>query len=726
MNVLCEIDFKQGKEYFAKLQTVYGGNQYKQKILEISNLSLNLGDDKDFQVSAVTIKFDDSDDHFNDILASEWNKYISGISVELYQEDGTAIRKLYLQDWILGAGFFQITASDDFEELNNNIIEVIDENFFPDAAVDEAYNQPINRIYRNNSDLTTTAYMKCWRVERGTDLDFLVSSNSVSTLTYVEDSGGVDRTGVSALIDSGGYTYLTYNGTDDYVLVNVSEGTDSDPYDVIVDIMGQYFTNFGGSTFADANLSTFLTRLDYTQYYAIGEQKTGRTLLKDIGDSYGLEWIVNSDREIEFKWIDFLALTKTTTFKQSEIDNFDVIDYDSSKIKNKINTNFALTNHDSTYIQSHQFDKKRSQDNWRTSVHNLNLNYIDFRVSGNIPRSMEVHKTYKRLAILNKNPRIICIMTLPIDKFISREPGELIGVTHEDAISTSERLYQIRNIDFDFMGDIATVIMWDYEYLNDLRSADKFLLQSNTFNNSTLFFDDAVDGWANIGFNIPEFPHHKTAEKKFQDSSIYFDTDEHLTITTAVADTFSMSQNTNFTCDFWFNHDALGSIEPLVIGGVGGQDFWIIEKTAADTINFQHQVGGADDINITSVATVPSAGDWHHLALIKVSGEIGVYLNETQILYSNAGLSELPEANKKEFAIARDESLTNYFTGYMEEVRITHDNYFNAAPNVGLTDTIKAPVEPHNDESVYNATPHLLSEDYFHILDENDEYILDE
>ncbi len=456
MNVLVEIDFKQGKRYYAIERVVYNSIQYIKKINSISNLSLNLGDDKDFQVSSVEIVFDDSDGHFTDILNSEWNKYILGITVDLYQEDGTTIRKMYLQDWQLNKSqnTFIVIASDNCEELNRNVIPVIDENEFPNAGTDLAYGEPIPRIYQNNYNQTTTPYIKCWRVEAGVGYDFLASSNEIDSLVYVEDSSGVDRTGVSSIANDGTYYYITYNGTDDYILINAREQAPAPytAYEVIEDILATYFTNFGGDSWSDSTLEDYLTKMDVQQFYAIGEQNTGQQLLKHICDSFQFEWIVNADRGIEFKFIDFTDLSTVDTFKQEDIYTFEITDYDTSHIKNTININLAYTNHDSTYTQKQQLQKTKSVNDWGTFIGNLNLRFADHWLSSGGIRFTDGYKAFKRYTLLYMKPRIICKMSLPIDKFISAiEPGDLIGVTHDDAQGTGERLYQVRNIDLDLI-----------------------------------------------------------------------------------------------------------------------------------------------------------------------------------------------------------------------------------------------------------------------------------
>ena len=172
MNVLIAINLRRGWRYLAKKTIDYGGNQYVGKILEITPLRVRIGDNKDYQTSSITITLNNTNGDFTDIMNDEWNQFIEGVELDLYQTDGTPIRKFFIEKaWPGREEKFFIIASDKYAEMNENVIETIDENFYPDAGTTEAYNQPINRIYRNNDALATTGYIKCWRVEKGPNLD---------------------------------------------------------------------------------------------------------------------------------------------------------------------------------------------------------------------------------------------------------------------------------------------------------------------------------------------------------------------------------------------------------------------------------------------------------------------------------------------------------------------------------------------------------------------------
>ena len=100
----------------------------------------------------------------------------------------------------------------------------------------------------------------------------------------------------------------------------------------------------------------------------------------------------------------------------------------------------------------------------------------------------------------------------------------------------------------------------------------------------------------------------------------------------------------------------------------------------------------------TGATGVISDSNWHHIALIKVETDIGIYLDGTQCAYADlSALNPLTAfvGYSGTLKIGAFPGLEGYMDGWLDEVRIArHNDFFNAAPNSGQTDTITVPTQP--------------------------------
>ncbi len=88
-----------------------------------------------------------------------------------------------------------------------------------------------------------------------------------------------------------------------------------------------------------------------------------------------------------------------------------------------------------------------------------------------------------------------------------------------------------------------------------------------------------------------------------------------------------------------------------------------------------------------------SINTWYHIAICKVAGVAGAYLDGVQIDYDTiantgtlAGILGIGRQNAND---------TFYFNGNIAHLRIQDSNIFSASPNVGVTDTITASAGPY-------------------------------
>lgn len=136
--------------------------------------------------------------------------------------------------------------------------------------------------------------------------------------------------------------------------------------------------------------------------------------------------------------------------------------------------------------------------------------------------------------------------------------------------------------------------------------------------------------------------------------------------TTQTCQLFGQAESAN---DEWFTY-----YTPNVVG-------ILMDSGGANVINFN---GTLNDTN------------WHHVAWIKVQNEYGIYLDGTQIAYLQDNDTDTFAAP---FAVGQRRGGLNdlSFTGNIDELRYQKSNYFEASPNVGLTDTITVPTEAYSE-----------------------------
>jgi len=88
-------------------------------------------------------------------------------------------------------------------------------------------------------------------------------------------------------------------------------------------------------------------------------------------------------------------------------------------------------------------------------------------------------------------------------------------------------------------------------------------------------------------------------------------------------------------------------------------------------------------INITTTTTSTAA--WHHLAICKVAGAVGMYLDGTQIGYDGSFSSK----SVTQDLVLGDGGLPNAtnMLGLIDDFAVVRSNIFGAAPDAGLTDS---------------------------------------
>jgi len=704
MIVGISINFPTGMQYLSTKAFTYDGHDYIPIITDITPVKVAISDDHGFSVGHMKVTVSDHNGEYKGTIDTQ-DRAIANREAVLIKTDGTVIRNFLVESGYPavdsnGAAIFVFDLSDRVLELEQNVIPLIDQNYYPDCPFDANYGEPIPRIYLNNYNMTGTAFIACYRVNKTDAYEYIASNKAIDQVIFATDCDGVPITPLPTITNFEGIYYLTTPRSVDCILANlildaaITAGT---PYATIKDVIETYLPNFVDGTFSDTSLSDLLEKQDFRQFYSITDKTTGKELIKAFCDSYSIDWYVDKDREIKFIPVDIADIGVAKTFQAAEVADFEIKSVDVYNFATSAIINYGYNNSEGSYNQSHQFIND-TVDDFGLTTKEIAAPYLDNWMTTDGMRVGDANKAWKIWRALNRYPRIIAAATFSISAAESINPGDFIELSHENAISTGNRLYQVRGINTDMSSDTVKLTLWDYNYLQFLRTADKLLISATTQTvaGSNLILDNAVDGWYSIQNNGGNVVWSDT-ETLFSRPTLRFaGSDYYLPITRQSGGggyPADMAGQTNFTFDFWIKYDAIGTFRGICFFSYG-TSYWMLQKLGtsfSDVMKFQYVYEGSNQIN--AVSSVPVTTAWTHIALVKVGSVIGIYQDGIQSFYSSATITSF-NATDGFFGVAYGGTP---FTGYAGEIHMTHSNPFSAAPNAGKTDTITVPTAPYTD-----------------------------
>ena len=147
-----------------------------------------------------------------------------------------------------------------------------------------------------------------------------------------------------------------------------------------------------------------------------------------------------------------------------------------------------------------------------------------------------------------------------------------------------------------------------------------------------------------------------SVQKKFGSKSLYFNgTTDYLTSPSSTANAFSG----NFTMEAWIYPTASGTSR--IVSFANADEFLLLP---ANTVSYYDGT-----TNFTTTATV-TLNTWSHVAVAKVGTRVSVYINGVQGV---TGISTYTTTAARVMTIGRyGPSATNYFTGYIDDLRVTN------------------------------------------------------
>jgi hypothetical protein len=130
--------------------------------------------------------------------------------------------------------------------------------------------------------------------------------------------------------------------------------------------------------------------------------------------------------------------------------------------------------------------------------------------------------------------------------------------------------------------------------------------------------------------------------------------------------------------------DAAGSVEYIITQHEDANNYWWMARTSGGGLGFYKRTGGSVDLDASGGSAV-SQNNWHHVAMCKVAGEVGTYIDGTQVGYDGSWAADTFAGPLE---IGRYGGGSNYFDGKMQDFAIVYSNIFGAAPNSTPDDTI--------------------------------------
>ena len=184
-----------------------------------------------------------------------------------------------------------------------------------------------------------------------------------------------------------------------------------------------------------------------------------------------------------------------------------------------------------------------------------------------------------------------------------------------------------------------------------------------------------------------------TAQKKWSPGSLQLDgTGDYLSIPDSSDWDIFGSNSDDWTIDLWVKHTDHSGYEMYIGQREGAGNQWVLYHFGGNGLKFEIDSGG-------NAVTVGYAGEitdtnWHHIAVIKVGTNWGLYKDGIQIAYDSSSSTDTFNGS---LYIGYTTEGGNYFSGHMDEIRIQHSNAFSASPDSGNNDTITVPTSSYTE-----------------------------
>lgn len=447
IKVICR--FPKGNLKFATRNIQDGAGNWENRITGISTLSRNIGEDKAYEISGMSIDLNDSDRYFRKMMSGS-NRFISGHQVELYSQDDLLIYTGSVEKWAFKEDAFVLHINDRLSGLEIMVPEVLSPEDYPNM-VEKADGASVPIIYGTLE--SGGGAVKCWRVDSGR---FLLAGHHCFELLEAFEESGTQLTPATLDNNADSRAYVTCSSAVDFIYVNVKGKENSqfdlieDPLEALKDIIDGY-TTMSYNSGAMNRAQTVAAKREYKIAAVIDNQQTLQDVLVTFCYSFDADFYIGRGHEIMISLLDWSELSPVRSFNDKLMVDFQ-IEEQPDQIRNKVKYMYRYNFATGEFQRMPVYAKESSIVNWGEFFYKneaLNLNYVS--------DSDSAFDVVQRFVIQHKNPRREAQISLPLSEFIGVDIADIIEIQHPNAIDDKKRKYQVRRVDIDFTGDLVQV-----------------------------------------------------------------------------------------------------------------------------------------------------------------------------------------------------------------------------------------------------------------------------
>lgn len=471
-------------EYRLKIEqgTYYGcsdpfrvnpAGNWRNRIISISSLSRNIGEDKSYEISGISIEFNDTDRFFRDMMSTTY-RYIAGKKVEIFTEGDRLIYTGTVEKWQFTEDAFVLFINDKLSGLDTIIAKVVTVEDYPNLA-EEAEGGTMPIIY---GEITAgTGAVKCWRVdtqivdEGGQQREkgiYLLARHHCKSLDSVFDKDGnplatgdftLDNQGTAGQEDEIAYVKYTKpesSFTQDVIRVNVGGKMDDqsdlidDPIDALMDLIRRY-TPMKVNTAGMEEAKAAMQARGYRIAAVIYKQQSLKDVLVDYCFSFDCDFYIGKGNEVIVTLLNWSELEPQKSLIKSQIIDFQLNEL-PEEIRNKVMYMYQYNYADESFLKTPVYSKASSILNWGEFYQRnepLELRYMSDPESAS--------DIVQRYLIQRKNPKRVANIDIPLSEFVGLDISDIIEIEHPGAIDILKRKYQVRRVNIDFVTDIVQV-----------------------------------------------------------------------------------------------------------------------------------------------------------------------------------------------------------------------------------------------------------------------------
>lgn len=483
IKVLCY--FPYGELRYATRNISDNEGNWQNGIISISSLSRNIGEDKAYEISGLSVEFNDSDRFFRTMMSGSY-RYIAGKTVQVLDKNGNIIYTGKVEKWEFREDSFTIFINDRLSGLDSVIPTTVSKEEFP-GIEDEGEGTSIPIIYGHVR--TVGGAVKCWRVQSG---KYLLASHHCNNLESAYDKEGNDISNDCSLLLEGSQgqdderSYITYTGLNDleYIRVNVKGKMSSgilieDPLTVLQDVISEYTDMTLNTMNLEENRIVMQDR-GYIYAGVIQDQFTVKDFLAAYALSFDCDFFMDKGNEIVITLLNWDELKAVKALNRNQITSFQLQEH-PDEIRNKVKYSYRFNVSAAKYQREPEYEKLESIGNWGEFYNRnerLELRYVYDDVA-----ALDV---VQRFTFQRMNPRRTASVEIPLLEYSGLDIGDVVEISHPGAIDENERKYQVRRVDVDFISDIVQMECVDITSL----SAGIFILGDE---NIAEYWEEASD-----------------------------------------------------------------------------------------------------------------------------------------------------------------------------------------------------------------------------------------